>query len=99
MLSLLHFVPQLYKIELEREQLQHTIESTKNRHSEEIDSIQKSNEYVRDCYAWDCVYDGCLSYNFQVKTESFGRVCSKKRNKVITQFCTHFVHCVEVKPG
>ncbi len=47
--SLLHFVPQLYKIELEREQLQHTIESTKNRHSEEIDSIQKSNEYVRDC--------------------------------------------------
>ena len=40
---------QLYKIELEREQLQHTIESTKNRHSEEIESIQKSNEYVRDC--------------------------------------------------
>ncbi len=45
----LHFVPQLYKIELEREQLQHTIESTKNGHSEEIESIQKSNEYVRDC--------------------------------------------------
>ncbi len=85
---------QLYKIELEREQLQHTIESTKNRHSEEIESIQKSNEYVRDCV---CIFLFFVLY-FQVKTESFGRVCSEKRSKVIIILYT-VLYAVNVKSG
>ncbi len=41
-------------MELERDQLQHAIEATKNRHKEEIESIQRSNGYgiLRCCVQW-----------------------------------------------
>jgi len=34
----------LYKAELERDQLLHTVETMKARHSEELEAIRKSNE-------------------------------------------------------
>ena len=37
---------QLYRIELERDQLHHASESMAARHKEELEAIQKSHEYV-----------------------------------------------------
>ena len=37
---------QLYKVELERDQLHHASESMASRHKEELEAIQKSHEYV-----------------------------------------------------